>query len=92
MRRDKVFAVHLLNLVVENDSEGAGLTRKEIRSLSEPSRSSYGTDLSSHWNMVDYHLDILGAGGYILRKPDEEGNYEIDDFLMTWAGHDLAES
>lgn len=91
MRRNKEWAVQLLVFIEENDAEGVGLTRRELRGFFAEYQESRGENASNLWDVVDYHLSLLESGGFITRiiYDEEEHDREADDFMLTWAGHDL---
>ena len=91
MRRIKDWAAQLLVFIEENDAEGVGLTRQELRRFFTEYQVSLGESASNLWDVVDYHLSLLESGGFVTCKiyDEYEHDREADDFMLTWAGHDL---
>lgn len=88
MRRNKLWANQLLDIVVDNDQGGGGLFREEIRRLFAGSDSGQGFTSEELWEAVDYHLHLLVTAGFLTFTGDDENNWDLDNFQMTWAGHE----
>ncbi len=79
MLRNKDLALSLL-LIVEGRSDIGGFGLPQLREVYLESNGSFG-------NEEIYHLDLLVADGYLLKKVASE--LLAASVQLTWKGHDL---
>ena len=91
MERSEEFAVSLLGYIERNDHDGVGLYRSELRKLFEDDPGSKDVSEDQKWVVADYHLRLLESAGFVTRDPDSEGKNDLDNYELTWAGHEYFE-
>ncbi|HGY9636466.1 TPA: hypothetical protein ACOJPK_001905 [Pseudomonas putida] len=89
MIRNVKLALELLKILVEEDNGGGGLYRSEIQAVFA---EKYPGVEAGREGAVNYHLHILETGGFVKVTPDLEDDFELANFEMTWAGHDLLDA
>ncbi|AIN57784.1 hypothetical protein O165_005505 [Pseudomonas soli] len=82
-------AKELLEIIVTEDNGGNGLYRSEIHAVFA---ERYPHTAPVHVDAVNYHLHILDTAGLVKATYDEDVNLDLDNFEMTWAGHDLLDA
>lgn len=92
MERNTGWATSLLEYIEQRDHEGIGLYRDELRHLFEDDQGTHGVETNELWVVVDYHLRLLETAGFITKEADEDGKIGLDNFELTWAGHEYLEN
>lgn len=88
MKRDKQLAKEILEIIATEDNSGEGLDRCGILAVLIERYPSVGAAYEAELN---YHLHLLHTGGFLKATFDED-EFELDNFEMTWTGHDLLEA
>lgn len=86
MERNTTWAVSLLGYIVNNDHEGIGLYRSELRLLFERD-PTVEVENGQSSVALDYHLRLLESAGFVTKETDIDGKNDFDNFELTWAGH-----
>ncbi|UVL65054.1 DUF2513 domain-containing protein [Pseudomonas sp. B21-031] len=89
MIRNARLAKELLRIIVDEDNGGGGLYRSEIQAVFA---EKYPGVEPGREEAVNYHLHILETGGFVKVTPDLDEDFELANFEMTWAGHDLLDA
>lgn len=88
MKRNKAIAHKILHLIEEHDVDGAGLFRSEL--LAHFAEQNKQLSFEACLALVEYHLELLVSANF-LRFFEEPENRDMDNFGLTWAGHDELE-
>jgi hypothetical protein len=86
MQRNDALAKELLEIIVSEDNSGGGLYRSEIHAIF---LERYPNAAAGHEDAINYHLHLLETGGFLKASYDEEVDMDLDNFEVTWAGHDF---
>lgn len=88
MKRDKQLAKEILEIIAAEDNSGEGLDRCGIQAVFVERYRSVGAAYEAELN---YHLHLLQTGGF-LKVTQDQDDFELDNFELTWSGHDLIEA
>ncbi|WKL53342.1 DUF2513 domain-containing protein [Pseudomonas kielensis] len=84
------WSISLLGYIQNQDHEGIGLYRSEIRQLFENDPEVSDDAKEESWVVADYHLHLLETAGFVVQTPSQEqGDRDHDNFELTWEGHNF---